>query len=146
MSIKYIAFRIFIIVFFTSSLIYLLSNSNHDKIRSRAKVSNKHFKHRHRLKVKRTEGGGSPADLRNVFQERRLTMLRACEEGVARKRIPVEVSKPDFQFNVAPRQKLTMCKTAKHGSTTWSQYFVQILTAGLEIFFRKSRIRFLLSG
>ena len=136
MSIKFIAFRIFILMFFISSLIYLLENSKYDKIGSR--VSNKHFKHKHRLKAntgRRNTRQGSPADLRNVFQKRRLTLVRACEEGSESQRIPEEVSKPDFQFNVAPREKLIMCKTAKHGSTTLSQYFVQILTQGWDMTF-----------
>ena len=121
-------------------ILYITSNKSTRSPTSTIRL--KKFKHKHRtrskLKLKRTEvkpvadnsKAGSPEDLRNLFKERRLSMLKACKEGRESNRIPLEVSKPDFQFNVAPQEQLIMCKTAKHGSTTLSQYFVQILTEG----------------
>ena len=75
-----------------------------------------------------SSSAGSTADLRALFQERLFTMRKACQDNI--QEVPQDVEKPDFQFNIAPKQKLIMCKTAKHGTTTWSQYFLQIITDG----------------
>ena len=37
---------------------------------------------------------------------------------------------PVSMFLFDPASKLLMCKTAKHGSTTWAQYFVSIFQNG----------------
>ena len=71
---------------------------------------------------------GTPAVLRELFRERLDTLETVCRDN--RRQVPREVSKNNFLFNVAPDHKLIMCKSAKHGTTTWSEYFVQILTAG----------------
>ena len=70
----------------------------------------------------------SPAHLRDLFHERLEVLRRACQDNGAE--VPMEVIRPNFLFNVAPEQRLVMCKTAKHGTTTWSSYFLQIITNG----------------
>ena len=77
-------------------------------------------------KAKKIHRVGSPADLRVLFQDRLETLARACQH-VKRFR---QDQKADFDFNIAPQQKLLMCKTAKHGTTTWSYYFIQIFLNG----------------
>ena len=69
---------------------------------------------------------GSPAELRGLFSERLETLARACQD-IRRFR---EDQKAEYDFNIAPDQKLIMCKTAKHGTTTWSYNFIQILLNG----------------
>ena len=42
---------------------------------------------------------------------------------------------PVTQFLFDPASRLLMCKTAKHGSTTWAQYFVSIFQNGYKFCF-----------
>ena len=69
---------------------------------------------------------GTPADLRDLFRERLERLERVCGGEERRSGNLPKV----YKFNVAPEQRLIMCKQAKHGTTTLSQYFVQILTHG----------------
>ena len=69
---------------------------------------------------------GTPSDLRDLFRGRLERLEEACEGEERRSRSLPKV----YKFNVAPEQRLIMCKQAKHGTTTLSQYFVQILTDG----------------
>ena len=69
---------------------------------------------------------GSPEELRGLFRERLETLAKACQD-IRRFR---EDQKAEYDFNIAPDQKLIMCKTAKHGTTTWSYNFIQILLNG----------------
>ena len=66
--------------------------------------------------------------LEMLFHDRLVTMKEACRANMDK--VPSDVKKNNIQFNIAAKQKLIMCKTAKHGTTTWSNYFVQILTNG----------------
>ena len=68
---------------------------------------------------------GTPADLRDLFRERLERLERVCGGEERSGNLPKV-----YKFNVAPEQRLIMCKQAKHGTTTLSQYFVQILTDG----------------
>ena len=52
----------------------------------------------------------------------------ACSEDDIKSRNQNQV--PVSQFLFDPASKLLMCKTAKHGSTTWAQYFVSIFQNG----------------
>ena len=66
--------------------------------------------------------------LRGHFNRSLATMEAACGEPALR---GLEVNTvPDSRFSFDPVTKMLMCKTAKHGSTTWSKYFVTIYKNG----------------
>ena len=66
--------------------------------------------------------------LRAHFNRSLATLEAACGDPALR---GLEVKTvPDSRFSFDPVTKMLMCKTAKHGSTTWSNYFVTIYKNG----------------
>ena len=64
--------------------------------------------------------------VKEQFSDRTVLMSNICEEH----RSKLEKDPPEIQNNIwsiAPGHNMIMCRTAKHGSTTWANIFVQIL-------------------
>ena len=72
------------------------------------------------------------AKLRTVFGDRYSTIRKACVDPKIQALDKVEV--PHFRFVYDGNSKLLTCTTAKHGSTTWSNYFVTLFQNGQELF------------
>ena len=68
------------------------------------------------------------ADFRKLFEKSRQKMDLACSENIIIEKMKDNVPLDRFLFD--PKSKLLMCKTAKHGSTTWSNHFVSIYRNG----------------
>ena len=62
--------------------------------------------------------------IRNMFLDRTERIQRVCKEYKNR------TSKADFfllkAYSLEPLEKLAICRTAKHGSTTWAKNFIHI--------------------
>ena len=65
---------------------------------------------------------------RNVFEERIEKLRNVCSEESSSIPAPSKINK--LIWSMEEENKLLMCRTAKHGSTTWSSIFVQIYTKG----------------
>ena len=65
-------------------------------------------------------------DIRKVFQASLTTIQTTCERYKS-ENTTKEYKLPDLKnFSLEPRHKLIICRTAKHGSTSWAHNFVQI--------------------
>ena len=63
------------------------------------------------------------------FRQRLAQLRRSCRQMAPS--LPLTSRFPERQnthWSVSPHRRLVMCRTAKHGSTTWSNYFVQMFT------------------
>ena len=70
--------------------------------------------------------------LHESFQNGISFIKQACSEEDIKSLDQNDV--PVSQFLFDPASRLLMCKTAKHGSTTWAQYFVSIFQNGYSDF------------
>ena len=66
--------------------------------------------------------------IKQIFKRRTEKVRKVCSENESK--IPLEVGINNLIWSIEAKHKLLMCRTAKHGSTTWSNYFVQIYTKG----------------
>ena len=79
------------------------------------------------VKFKESEGIKLKKEvLHKSFQDGLNSIKEACSDLKTHDQNEVPVS----MFLFDPASKLLMCKTAKHGSTTWAQYFVSIFQNG----------------
>ena len=62
--------------------------------------------------------------IRKEFGDRLSTIQEACEDAKIQNLDVVEV--PQYRFLFERTSNLFTCTTAKHGSTTWSNYFVTL--------------------
>ena len=64
-----------------------------------------------------------------MFKERLQQMKGVCEKAQVK-----DVEDNDYKigkiWTVNEEKGLAMCRTGKHGSTTWTKYFVKIYTEG----------------
>ena len=66
--------------------------------------------------------------LHDYFHDGLSSLKSACRQDEIRSLDQSDV--PLYMFNYDPSSGLLMCHTAKHGSTTWSGYFVTIFQNG----------------
>ena len=66
--------------------------------------------------------------IKKIFEERTKRVRKVCNEE--KSKIPAKVSINNLIWSIEAKHKLLMCRTAKHGSTTWSNYFVQMYSRG----------------
>lgn len=66
--------------------------------------------------------------IQEIFKDRTDKIHKVCAEE--KSKIPANVTIKDMVWSIEEKHKLLMCRTAKHGSTTWSSNFVQIYTNG----------------
>jgi hypothetical protein len=67
--------------------------------------------------------------IQKLFHERTERIRTVCSEENSR--IPATVKiYTGLIWSIEKKHKLLMCRTAKHGSTTWASIFVQIYTNG----------------
>ena len=66
--------------------------------------------------------------IKKIFEERTERVRKVCNEE--KSKIPAKVSINNLIWSIEAAHKLLMCRTAKHGSTTWSNYFVQMYSRG----------------
>ena len=79
------------------------------------------------VKLKASQGIQQKKDLLHKSFQNGLNFIKeACSDLKTHDQNEVPVS----MFLFDPASKLLMCKTAKHGSTTWAQYFVSIFQNG----------------
>ena len=85
-----------------------------EKVKSKSNENNKS------KYVTRNEG------IRSVFQASLTTIKTACEKYKSQNTTQ-KYKLPDLKnFSLEPRHKLVICRTAKHGSTSWARNLVQI--------------------
>ena len=70
--------------------------------------------------------------IQTMFKSRTELVRRECDENRHLLR-PEPPAIQNIIWSMSPRHNLLMCRTAKHGSTTWANIFVQILSQRLEI-------------
>ena len=68
--------------------------------------------------------------LRTLFHQSLKVKENACSEKLLQNLNVTEVPKSRFSYD--PGSKMIMCRTAKHGSSTWSNYFVKIYRNGTD--------------
>ena len=62
--------------------------------------------------------------LRTVFEKSYKTISAACSDPIIQNMGKVNV--PIGRFASDPQSGMLMCRMAKHGSTTWDEYFVTL--------------------
>jgi hypothetical protein len=66
--------------------------------------------------------------IHEIFKDRNEQMRKVCSEEYSISPKPVKINK--FIWSIEEKHKLLMCRTAKHGSTTWASIFVKMYTKG----------------
>ena len=67
--------------------------------------------------------------IQKIFGDRTERIRKVCE--AENSKIPAKLGKINqIIWSINAKHNLLMCRTAKHGSTTWSYNFVQIYTHG----------------
>ena len=66
--------------------------------------------------------------IKNMFIARTDRVREVC--AAEKSRIPLSVEIKARTWSIEKRHKMLMCRTAKHGSTTWAYNFVKIYSNG----------------
>ena len=115
--------------FIISGIIFVYWNSIAERIESSYQPLWLDFRVTNPLQSKNNSSVSDPKiHIREIFKYRNEQMRKVCSEEYSSDPEPVKINK--FIWSIEEKHKLLMCRTAKHGSTTWASIFVKMYTKG----------------